>query len=117
MRGHIRKRSKNSWTIVISAGHDPVTGRRKQQWVSVKGTKKDAERRLAELLHQMDTGSFIKPSKLTVGEFLTQWLRDYAASNVRPRTIEGYRMIVERHLIPSLGNIGLTQLQPTHLQA
>ena len=105
MRGHIVKRYKNSWTIILSLGHDHVTGKRKQQWVSIKGTKKDAERKLSELLHQLDTGGFVKPNKLSVGQFLEQWLRDYATTNVRPSTLDGYRKIIERHLIPVLGNI------------
>ena len=71
MRGHITKRGKNSWTIVLSMGHDPSTGKRRQQWVAVKGTKKEAERKLAELLHQVDTGGFVKPTRVTVAEFLT----------------------------------------------
>ena len=76
MRGHLVKRSKESWSIVLDLGRDPATGKRRQQWVSVKGPKKDAEKRLSKLLHQMDTGGFVKPAKATVGEFLGQWLRD-----------------------------------------
>ena len=116
MRGHITKRSKNSWSIVLDVGRDPSTGRRQQRWISVKGTKKIAERRLGELLHQLDTGSFVQPTKTTVGEFLRQWMRDYVTNNVRPRTAEGYKTIVEGQVIPSLGNIVLNQLRPSHLQ-
>jgi integrase len=36
--------------------------------------------------------------------------------NLAPRTAEGYESITHRHLIPSLGNIPLTQLKPEHLQ-
>jgi len=46
MRGHIIKRYKNSYTIVLNLGVDPITGRRKQQWLSVKGTKKEAEKQV-----------------------------------------------------------------------
>ena len=63
MRGHVTKRGKDSWTVVLSMGFDAVTGKRQQQWISVKGTKKDAERKLAELLHQVDTGEFVKPNR------------------------------------------------------
>ena len=70
MRGHIIKRYKNSYTIVLNLGVDPSTGKRKQQWVSVKGPKKEAEKRLAELLHQIDTGTFMKPGKTTLAEYL-----------------------------------------------
>ena len=116
MRGHIVKRYKDSYTIVLNLGNDPATGKYKQQWVSVKGTKKDAEKKLAELLHQFDTGTFIKPGKTTLAEFLERWLKDYACPNLAPRTAEGYEHIIHRHLIPSLGNIAMTQLKPEHIQ-
>ncbi len=115
MRGHIKKRYKNSYTIVLNLGIDPTTGKRKQQWVSVKGTKKDAEKRLSELLNQLDTGTFMKPSKTTLGEFLERWIKDYQ-HNLSPRGFERYAAIISKHLIPSLGNIVLTQLRPEHLQ-
>ena len=116
MRGHIVKRYKNSYTIVLNLGVDPTNRKRKQQWFSVKGTKKDAEKRLAELLHQVDTGTFIKPDKITFGEYLNRWLEDYVRPNLSPRTVEGYESIVRCHIIPTLGKILMTQLKPEHLQ-
>ena len=117
MRGHIVKRYEGSYSIVLELAPDPATGKRRQQWVTVKGTKKDAEKRLAGLLHDLDTGGFVKPTKLTVGAYLDQWLTDYAAVNVRPRTYERYHEIVRTHLIPALGAIPLTSLQPHHVQS
>jgi integrase len=116
MRGHIIKRYSNSYTIVLNLGKDPATGKHKQQWVSVKGTRKDAEKRLAELLHQIDTGTFMKPGKTTVADYLERWLKDFAQPNLAPRTAEGYEHIIRRHVIPGLGRIPLTQVKPEHLQ-
>lgn len=116
MRGHLVKRSNDSWTIVLSLGRDPQTVKWKQQWQSVKGTKAHAEKVLADLLHRLDTGSLVKPSKLTVGIFLQQWLKDYAWPNLAPRTAEGYEHIIKQHVIPSLGSLTLSRLTPQHLQ-
>ncbi len=116
MRGHITKRSEGSYSIVLDVGTDPSSGKRKQQRVTVKGTKKDAEKWLSELLHQLDTGTFAKPGKITLAEYLDQWLKDYVWPNLSPRTAEGYEHIIRRHLIPTLGNIPLTQVKPEHLQ-
>ncbi|HEU0022726.1 MAG TPA: tyrosine-type recombinase/integrase [Dehalococcoidia bacterium] len=116
MRGHLKQRAKGSWTIWLELDRDPVTNRRRQKTLTVRGTKKQAEAKLAELEHQLNTGSFVPQGKLTVGQFLHQWLKDYAETNVRPTTFEGYRIIVDKHLIPSLGNKVLGQLQPLHLQ-
>ena len=116
MRGHIRSRYKGSYSICLNLGRDPVTGQRKQQWVSVKGTKKDAEKKLAELLHQIDTGTFVQPTKLTIADFLEQWLRDYCKANLAPNTTETYEFFVHKHIIPVIGQIPLSSLRPEHLQ-
>ncbi len=71
---------------------------------------------LAELLYQLDTGTFIKPGKMKVTDYLKQWLKDSCVSNLSPRTVEGYESIIRCHLIPAIGNIILTQLKPAHLQ-
>ena len=116
MRGSIRKRYQNSYTIRLSLGVNPLTGKRQQKSISVKGTRKEAETRLSELLRQLDTGSFIKPGKTLTGEYLKQWLKDYQA-NLSARSFERYRDIVEKNLIPALGKIPLVQLRPEHIQA
>jgi integrase len=119
MRGHIVKRYKNSnsWNIVLNLGRDPQTGKRRQQWITVKGTKKDAERQLMAELARLDSGTYVKPNKLTLGAYLEQWLDDYARLNVRPRTYERYCEIVRKYLVPALGSIPLTELKPHHVQS
>jgi integrase len=114
MRGHIRKRG-NNYTIILNLGRDPATGKRKQQWVSGGRTKREAEKRLSELLYSMDTGGFVKPTKLSVANFLEQWLEDNK-HNLSPRSYERYEGIIRNHIIPGLGNISLTRLKPEHLQ-
>ena len=117
MRGHIKQRAKGSWSIVIDVGRDPRTGKRQQQWHTVRGTKKEAETKLRELLQSLETGGYIKPSKLTLGDWLEHWLESYAALHVSPRTYEGYKFLVRRHIIPALGALELTRLEPRHLQS
>ena len=115
MRGHIRKRGDRSWAVVVDIGRDPSTGRRRQKWVSVKGTKRMAERKLAEVIRDLDTGAFVEPSRLTLADYLDIWLRDYVSTSVRPRTQEGYASIVRR-IKPHLGNIQISGLKPQHIQ-
>ncbi len=68
------------------------------------------------MLSSLDNGTFVKPAKTTLAEYLGQWLKDYCWSNLAPRTAEGYESIVRCHLVPSLGQIHLTQLKPEHIQ-
>ena len=117
MRGRIIKRKgSNNYTIVLQLGLDPSTGRRKQQWITAGPSKREAEKQMAELIHQMDTGVFIKPNKNAFSKYLEEWLKDYVWPNLSPRTAEGYESIVRCHLIPALGSIPLVQLKPEHLQ-
>ena len=116
MRGHIKKRGKGSYSVVVSVGRDPTTGKYKYLWTSVKGTKRDAERRLSELLSQLDSGAFVRPRKTTLGEYLETWLKEYVWADLAPRTAEAYQLIVRRHLVPALGKITLTGLKPEHIQ-
>jgi hypothetical protein len=61
LRDHIGKRAKDSYSIKVSVGKD-ATGKYKFQWTTVKGPKKEAQKRLSEILHQLDTGmSSIRP--------------------------------------------------------
>ena len=116
MRGHIVKRGENSYSVVIRRGKDTNTGKYLQSWFTVKGTKKDAEKKLSELLHQLDNGVFMTPGKTTLAEYLEKWLKDYAFSNLSPKTAEGYESIIRQHVIPKLGSIPLSQLKPEHIQ-
>ena len=116
MKGHIKQRSKGSWTIWVDLGRDLESGKRKQQTMTVHGSKKDAERELRTVLTRIEGGAYVKPAKLTVGEYLEQWLQSYVSSNVGPRTRERYVEIVHAHLIPALGSIPLIALRPQHIQ-
>ena len=59
MKGHIRKRGLKSWAIVLELDRD-ADGKRRQRWHSVKGSKRDAERELARLVHEFDAQHFMK---------------------------------------------------------
>jgi len=118
MRGSIFKQkgqAEGSWTIVLSLGRDPATGKRKQRWVTGRGSKHEAEKQLREMLTANDQGMIIKPSKTTLAVFLDKWLKEYSWANLAPRTAEGYEHMARKYLIPSLGNILLTTLKPEHL--
>ncbi len=115
MKGHIRNRGKNSWAIVLDLDRSPE-GRRRQKWHAVRGTKRDAERELARLLHELNTGAYVEPARMTVGEYLERWLADYAKNNVAAKTFERYAEIVRIHLKPAFGYLRLPKLQPLHIQ-
>jgi integrase len=115
MRGTIVSRNGHH-SIVLDRGKDPVTGKRRQEWISVKGDKKAAEDQLDEMIHQLKHGRFTKPLKITVQEHFNQWLDSYVTVSLAPTTDETYRFIIMKHILPTLGNVILTELQPQTVQ-
>lgn len=113
--GSIRPRSDGSFEIRYSLGTDPLTGKRKRIHKTINGSYKDAEIELRRLLRTVDTNEHVDPTKITVGEFLTQWL-ETMRSQVSPKTHERYTEIVHHFLITAFGNSKLPQLLPAHIQ-
>lgn len=116
MRGHIKQRAKGSWSIVIDLGRD-ATGKRKQKWSTVRGTKKEAQAELTRLLNEINTGEYVEPSRMLVREYLKRWLKDYAEPSVSPKTNERYAQIIRDNINPALGNYQLSKLKPLHIQS
>jgi Arm DNA-binding domain len=56
--------------VVLDLGRGP-DGKRIRKWHSGYLTKRLAEVARVELLASLDQGSYVEPSKLTVGQFLT----------------------------------------------
>jgi hypothetical protein len=97
MRGHIVKRYENSHIIVVELGQYPATCKRKQQWISVKETMKEAEKQLADIFHQLNTRAFVAPEKESVISYFTRWLQDYRP-NLSPRGYEHYEGIIRNNI-------------------
>lgn len=62
----------------------------------------------------MQNGGYVEPHRVTLAEFLDRWL-DHIRSQVSPRSHERYREIVHTHIVPLLGAVPLTKLQPAQV--
>src|SRR5438034_1680572 len=117
MRGCIvrPKGRRKSWAVKIYLGRDSGTAKPRQKWFSFP-TRREAEAQLSQMLTQIHGGGTIPTTKLTVGEYLEDWLKKYATSNVRETSLKSYRDIIRLHLIPALGSIPLRRLSPLDAQ-
>lgn len=74
-------------------------------------TKKEAVAHEAEMRVKLTRPGFVPvevtQSKQTLAAYLTGWLADYGKMNLRPNTLRGYTVNVEKHLIPNIGNTAL----------
>ena len=115
-KGHIRARGPGAWELKYDVGVNAATGRRITKFKTVHGAKRDAQRELRAILTALDSGTYADPSKMTVGQWLQQWLEE-AHYGVARKTLQRYREIVDLHLMPALGAIPLAKLQPVQIQA
>jgi integrase len=113
MKGHIRERSPGHWAIVIDV-RDPQTGKRKRRWHSFTGTKREAQVECARLLTEQNTGTAVEPSRMTVAAFLERWI-EHMQGQVSPRSHERYAELCRKNLVPLLGGLILTKLQPAQI--
>src|SRR5215471_17909047 len=113
MKGHIRERSPGHCAIVIDL-RDTEAGKRRRRWYSFRGTKRQAQVECARLISEIQNGTAIEPSRLTVSDFLERWI-EHMQGQVSPRSHERYAEIARKNLMPLLGGLALTKLQPAHI--
>lgn len=100
------------WEARFTVGFDPQTGKQLQRSISGK-TQKEVAQKLREVTAELDKGSYQEPTKMTLGEWLEIWLKEYSA-NLKPMTLQTYSEQVKNHIIPELGRIKLKDLK-THM--
>jgi integrase len=114
-QGAIIQRGKASWRLKFDLGRDPVTGERQTRYVTFKGTKREAQAELTRLLNQKNEGTYVDPTKMSVGEWLEHWLS--VSGGWSAKTAQRHRQIVRNNIIPRLGHVPLRALRATHIEA
>jgi integrase len=108
MSGHVRARGRNSWELKFDAGRDPATGRRRIQYVSFKGTKRQAQVKLAELIAAVGKGTFVDPVRTTISDLVAERIDLWRNSGrISAKTAERHEQLAKSQI----GRIGNTQVQ------
>lgn len=107
MRGSTVKRGR-TWSYVLYFGRDS-TGRKRQKWVGGFDTRRAAEDALVAALGKRRDGIAADAGRMTVGDYLDQWLTGVAPS-LRPTTAQSYRKLMRDHVIRHVGNVRLVDL-------
>src|SRR6266699_1121641 len=113
MKGHLLERSPGHWAIVLDV-KDPSTGKRRRKWHSFRGGKREAQKRLAELITELQQGAYVEPNKQTVAAYFTTWLRDWAPMKAGPKTLERYESLA-KHIIAAIGSKPLQHVRGSDL--
>lgn len=112
--GSIRKRPDGRWEARYSLGRDPGTGKQIQK--SVYGqTQGEVRKKLAAVTAAVDQGTYIEPSRLSFGQWLDIWTKEYNGS-VKEHTRQLYEGVVKNRIKPALGAAPLCQLDAITIQ-
>jgi integrase len=115
MAGQIICRGKNVWLVRIYLGRDE-SGKRIYLNKTIHGPRKAAQAWLNQRLTERDAGVAVKPAQQTLNEYLDRWLETAAKPKVRPKTLLGYRNLLDCHIRPALGARPLGKISPLEVQ-
>lgn len=116
MKDHIiRGRVDGTWYLRVELPRD-AGGQRRQRRETVRCTKAQAQRRLRDLLREVEMGGYAEGVRLTVAALAQHWL-DAAEHRVTARTFAFYAAHVRLYILPSLGSLRAEQLRPAHIEA
>ena len=120
--GTIRKKTYVSngkeysyWEARFTTGYDPGTGKQIQRTINGK-TKDEVAQRLREATARIDKGTYLNPCKMTLGEWMDIWAKEYLVG-VKEGTAYSYRAVIRNHIKPALGAIRLDALTPHMIQS
>jgi integrase len=117
MSGHIRRRGERSWELKFDLGVDALTRKRITRYYSFRGTRREAQAKLTELMSEAARGVLVDPTKETLSAFLDRWDRDWASHNVSLKTVERYRQLITNQIKPHLGAVPAQKIKPVQLNA
>lgn len=114
MKNGVVKRG-STWSYVCRV-RDPATGKKRPQWKGGFRTQDDAIAARDNARVSARRGTSVLPSRMTVAQYLDAWIEE-AASQVRPTTLESYKMHMRVYLKPRIGGELLQEITPTMVQA
>lgn len=105
---------KELYYVYMDYGKDAL-GKRIRKQPTFK-SKTEAKKALKEFEADKTKGNLVKPDSQTVEEWLNYWLNTISENNNVESTNYGYKNIINKHLIPSLGKIKLQKLSAKNIQ-
>lgn len=114
--GSIAEKGPGRWLVRLQLGVN-AKGKRIREHRIIRGTRKDAQRHLTDLLKRKDDGLPTMLSRQTLGQWVDEWLTHWTGSK-RASTRAYYEQVLRRlfEFDPTLGGIRLTALTPERIQ-
>ena len=103
------------WEARVTVGRDPGTGKQLRRSFSGK-TQREVREKMQAAAVAVNDGTYKDPSKLTVGDWLDIWEKEYLG-DVKPFTVASYKGQIKNHIKPALGAVRLEELAPHAIQS
>ncbi len=116
MKGHVYLRGK-TYTYVFDLPADPLSGERSQKSKGGFKTEKEAWSACRKAMSDAEKGLDLKQSKITLAEYLMEYLETHAKPNFKPTSYDTEKTIIEARIIPALGKIKLQSLTPRTIKS
>lgn len=100
------------YTVTLEDGTKKPVLRRRDKDGNPWLTRKAAAEALGDINAELRRGAHVVPAKITVGEWLDQWL---AGLRLAPSTTSSYAKNIRLHVAPQLGGIALARLTGTRI--
>ena len=114
--GTINQKPNGRFEMQITVGTNPITGMPKRKSFSGR-TKGEVRAKRREYDAAVANGTYCEPTKLTVGEWLGYWLKEFKYRYVEPSSYDFYESKVRVHLIPNIGSVRLQELNTLQIQS
>ena len=108
---------RHRWQYEVEVANK-TTGKRQRVTKGGFATGKEALTARAEVIRAHRLGTLSTDMKMTVGEWLPQWLAArIERGELRDGTAADYRDSITRYLVPRLGHLKVADLRPAHITA
>lgn len=116
MPGSIRERKPGVWTVRVDAARNPRTGERVQINETVYGTKRQAQKRVAEMAARYH-GRVVQSGTITLDELFERWIAAPARGGTARAETTRYqeRKRYQRHVSPVIGDRDITSIRAVEL--
>lgn len=105
--GSLYRRDDGLWV-----GQIYVNGKKKVKYSKVQKEVRDW---LHEQKEAVNKGIFIDAKDIALADYLDKYMESQETS-LRPKTVQSYRYLIKKHIVPDLGSCKLTQLRPDMVQ-
>lgn len=115
MAGHLEKRGKNNWRLIVSHGYDNYGNRIKYTKSIHANSRREADKELVKFVYEIENGVILQSSGMTFAQFSEMWAKNYGLKELAPKTYERYKGMLDSRILPYFGHFKLDLIKPAHI--